>query len=201
MTYRVLATLAIAAAMLTGLSACSSSGGIQSTYDYNRQIDFSGYKTYAFISENPMAVSQTQGAINPMIEGRIMESIRIAMNGKGYNEVSDPESASMAIGFTVGSRDQIKVDSYPSSFSTGYARRGYYYGYNTGTETRVRQYTEGQLAVDVFDVSSHTPAFHGVASKKISDSDRQNQQQVLNAVAAEALSGFPLRGGTVMSTQ
>lgn len=201
MIYRVLTSLAIAAAILTGLSACSSSGGIKSTYDYNRQIDFTGYKTYAFISENPMAVSQAQGAVSPMLEGRIMESIRIAMNGKGYNEVSDPESASMAIGFTVGSRDQIKVDSYPSSFSTGYARRGYYYGYNTGTETVVRQYTEGQLAVDIFDVSSHTPAFHGVASKKISDSDRKNQQEVLNAVAAQALSGFPLRGGTVMSAQ
>ncbi len=180
------------------VTGCSSSGGIESTYDYNREIDFSGYQTYAFISENPMAVSQAQGAVNPMLQGRLMESIRIAMNTKGYNEVSDPESASMAIGFTVGSRDQIKVDTYPSSFHTGYSRRGYYYGYNYGTETRVRQYTEGQLAVDIFDVASHNPAFHGVASKKISDSDRENQQEVLNAVAAEALSGFPVRGGTVV---
>lgn len=201
MIYRVLTALVAAAALVGGLSACSSSSGIDSSYDYNRQVDFRGYKTYAFISEHPMAVSQAQGAVNPMIEGRIMESIRITLNGKGYNEVSDPESASMAIGFTVGSRDQIKVDSYPSSFSTGYARRGYYYGYNTGTETRVRQYTEGQLAVDIFDVSSHTPAFHGVASKKISDSDRKNQQEVLNAIAAEALSGFPLAGGSIMSAQ
>lgn len=199
MIYRAFTSLAMAAAILLGLQACSSSSGIDSTFDYNRQIDFSGYKTYAFMSEHPMAVSQTQGAVNPMIEGRIMEAIRIAMNGKGYNEVSDPESASMAIGFTVGSRDQIKVDSYPSSFSTGYARRGSYYGYNTGTETRVRQYTEGQLAVDVFDVASHTPAFHGVASKKISDSDRQNQQAVLNAIATEALAGLPLAGGAISS--
>ena len=103
----------------------------------------------------------------------------------------------MAIGFTVGSRDQVKVDTYPSSFHTGYSRRGYYYGYNYGTETRVRQYTEGQLAVDVFDVASKNPAFHGVASKKITDSDRENQQQTLNAITAEALAGFPLAGGTV----
>jgi hypothetical protein len=132
-----------------------------------------------------------------MLQGRLMESIRIAMNAKGYNEVRDPEAASMAIGFTVGSRDQVKVDTYPSSFHTGYARRGYYYGYNYGTETRVRQYTEGQLAIDIFDVASHNPAFHGVASKKITDADRENQQVSLNAVAAEALAAFPLKGGTV----
>ncbi|TNF83226.1 MAG: DUF4136 domain-containing protein [Gammaproteobacteria bacterium] len=183
------------------IAGCSSSGGIESTYDYNREVDFRAYKTYAFISENPMAVSQAQGAVNPMLQGRIMESIRVTMNGKGYNEVSNVEAADMAIGFTVGSRDQIKVDTYPSSFHGGYSRRGYYYGYNYGTETRVRQYTEGQLAVDIFDVASKNPAFHGVASKKITDSDRENQQQTLNAITAEALAGFPLSGGSVVPQQ
>ena len=197
MSHRLIASLCVTAALALQ-AVCSSSPSIRSTYDYNKQIDFTGYETYAFISENPMAVSQAQGAVNPMLQGRLMESIRIAMNAKGYNEVSDAEAADMAIGFTVGSRDQIKVDTYPSSFHTGYSRRGYYYGYNYGTETRVRQYTEGQLAVDVFDVESKTPAFHGVAQKRISDADRQNQQETLNAVATEALSGFPLAGGTVL---
>jgi len=184
--------------LAAALGACSSSSPIESTYDYNREVDFTTYRTYAFISDNPMSVSQTQSAVSPLLQGRLMESIRIAMNAKGYSEVEGVESADMAIGFTVGSRDQIKVDSYPSSFQTGYSRRGYYYGYNNyGTETRVRQYTEGQLAVDVFDVATHTPAFHGVASKKISEADRKDQQPVLNAVTAEALSGFPLAGGTV----
>lgn len=206
MIYRLLTALVACTILLIGLGACSSGGNIDSTYDYNREVDFSGYKTYAFISENPMAVSQTEGAVNPMLQGRIMESIRITMNGKGYNEVKDPESASMAIGFTVGSRDQIKVDTYPSSFNMGYGRGryggyGYYGGYSSGTETRVRQYTEGQLAVDVFDVASHNPAFHGTASKKITDSDRENQQEVLNAIAAGALSGFPLAGSAVLPAQ
>lgn len=191
----------IAAILLTGLLAagCSSSPSIQSTYDYNREIDFTKFRTYAFIDDNPMAVSQAQGAVSPMLEGRLMESIRIAMNAKGYSEAGDPESADVVIAFTVGSREQIKVDSYPASYQAGYYRRGYYYGYglNYGTETRVRQYTEGQLAVDVFEVASRHPAFHGVASKRISDADRQNQQPVLNAIASEALSGFPPAGGTV----
>jgi hypothetical protein len=192
----------LSAALLTALlGGCSSSSPIKSTYDYNRSVDFSRYETYAFISEHPMAVSQAQGAVNPMLEGRIMESIRIALNSKGYSEVRDPEKADMAIAFTVGSRDQIKVDTYPASFQAGYGRRASYYGYGYGTETQVRQYTEGQLAVDIFDVASHNPAFHGVASKRISDADRKNQEVVLNAVAVEALSGFPLAGGTVSAVQ
>ena len=198
--------LTVTGFLATGLAAlliggCSSSPSIDSSYDFNKDVDFRGYRTYAFISENPMAVSQAQGPVSPMLQDRLMESIRIALNGKGYSEVGEPERASMAIAFTVGSRDQIKVDTYPSSFQTGYARRGYYYGYNYGTETRVRQYTEGTLAVDVFDVSSHNPAFHGVASKRISDADRKNQQEVLDAIAAEALSAFPLAGGAIAAPQ
>lgn len=199
MNRRLLTSSAVALALSIPafLSGCSSSPSIQSTYDFNRSVDFRGYQTYAFISEHPMAVSQSQGPVNPLLEGRLMESIRIALNAKGYSEVSNPEAASMAVAFSVGARDQIKVDTYPSSFQTGWGRRGYYYGYNYGTETRVRQYTEGTLAVDIFDVASHTPAFHGIASKRISEADRQNQQPVLNAVASEALSGFPVAGGTV----
>ena len=181
---------------------CSSNPSIQSTYDYNREVDFTRFRTYAFIDENPMAVSQTQGPVSPMLEGRLMESIRIALNGKGYNEVDDPESADMVVAFTVGSREQIKVDSYPATYHAGYARLGYYYGYGGmgvgyATETRVRQYTEGQLAVDIFDVATRDPAFHGVASKRISDADRRNQQEMLNAVTAEALAGFPSAGGII----
>ena len=197
MTYgkTIAATLATLSALLLG--ACSSTPSIRSAYDYNREVDFSSYRTYAFISEHPMAVSEAQGAVNPLLENRLKEAIRIIMNTKGYSEVSDPEKADMAIGFTVGSRDKIKVDTYPSTFHTGYARRGYYLGYDYGTETRVRQYTEGQLAVDVYDVASHHPAYHGVASTRINDSSRANPQETLNAVAAEALAGFPTAGGTI----
>lgn len=191
-------TLGLIALLATLLWGCASGSGVTTTYDVNPSIDFSGYRTYAFMSDHPMHVSQAQGAVSPMLEGRLMESIRISMNGKGYNEIHDVEAADMAISFTVGSRDQIKVDTYPASFHAGYNSWGRHYGYGAGygygTETRVRQYTEGQLAVDVFDVASHNPAFHGTGIKKLTDSDRENQQEVLNLITNEALSSFPLAG-------
>jgi hypothetical protein len=193
----VVASFALAVLLVMMVGGCSSSSPIESRYDFNSSVDFSGVRSYAFLSDHPMIVGQTQGALSPMLENRIMESIRITMNGKGFNEVEDPESADVAIGFTVGSREEIKVTSYPSSYHAGYARRGYYYGYGMGTQTQVRQYTEGQLAVDVFEVASHTPAFHGSATKRISNSDRENQQETLNAITTEALSGFPLAGGNL----
>ena len=190
-------------AVLT-LGACSSTGGVESRSDINPNVDFGNLRTYAFISDNPMMVAETQGPVSPMVEMRLMESVRMAMNGKGYNEARNPEEADMVIAFTVGSRDQIKVDTYPASYGGyyGYGRRGYYSGWGVGmgTETRVRQYTEGQLAVDIFERRTKAPAFHGIATKKITDADREDQQGTINLITSEALADLPYAGGIPASS-
>lgn len=53
----------------------------------------------------------------------------------------------------MGNRDKIKVDTYPATYNAGFGwGRGYYGGMYMGNETRVRTYTEGRLAIDVYDV-------------------------------------------------
>ena len=129
------------AATIIAVASCSSSSGIKSFHDYNPSADFASYRTWSFISERPMIVSQAAGMVNPLLEGRIMRAIHSQMDSKGFSYVTDPEAADIAISFTVGSRDQVKIDQYPSSYRTGYSRyhRGYGYGASYGTETRVRQ--------------------------------------------------------------
>lgn len=196
----VLSALTFAGLCALILTACSSSPSIRSSHDFNPSISFSGFRTYAFISEHPMIVGQTGAAVSPMLEGRLMEAVRVAMNAKGYSESRNPEAADVAISFSVGARDQIRVDSYPASYRAGWGARGSYYGYGYNTETRVRQYTEGQLAVDVFDVKSRNPAFHGTASRKLS-SDGPLDQSEINEVAAAALAPFPVVGAVPSFTR
>ena len=38
-------TAVASVALALVVAGCSSSGGIESTYDYNREVDFRGYKT------------------------------------------------------------------------------------------------------------------------------------------------------------
>jgi hypothetical protein len=186
---------AFAVAVLAMISC--SSPGIESFHDYNPNINFARYQTWSFISTNPMIVSTAAGAVNPLLEGRIMRAVRADLAGKGFRYADNPEGADFVVSFTVGSREQIKVDQYPASYQVGYSRYhrygygGYGYGMSYGTETRVRQYTEGQLAVDVFDVTTRSPAFHGSATKRISDSDRENPEALIASVVTEALTGFP----------
>jgi len=186
-----------AAALLSAaLGGCAS--GFSAIYDYDRAHDFSDFQKWAWISEHPMTVGETANMPSPLLEPRIMAAIESDLFTKGLDRVDDPADADFVVAFTVGSRDKIKVDSYPTYYG-GYAypsRWGhpYYggaYGMGMATETRVRNYTEGRIAVDIFDVSDQIPVWHGVAEKSITDSDRKNAEATIDAAVTAVLGGFP----------
>jgi len=175
------------------LSACAST--FEASYDHDSSNNFSNYQTFAWISKNPMKVGQAATVPNPLLEPRIMSALEKALVAKGYKWVGDAASADFVLSFTVGSRDEIKVDSYPSmsmGYGTGYPGRwgGAYYGVST-TETSVRQYTKGMLAVDIFDVKDRRPVWHGVATKTINESDRDNIEATVQAAVDAIIAGFP----------
>lgn len=179
------------------LSACAT--GFSATYDSDRTHDFSNYETFAWISENPMIVGPTNRITNPLLERRIMAAIEGGMIARGYTQVDEPEAADFVMSFTVGSRDEIQVNSYPTPYAAyGYEGRwgwgGPYYGMvgmGVATETEVRQYQKGMLALDVFDVKERRPVFHAVAEKAITQSDRNKMNETIQAAVDAVLAGFP----------
>lgn len=178
------------------LSACAST--FKATHDHDANHDFANYHTFAWISENPMKVSTAVSSINPLLEPRIMVAVEVALGHKGFQLVNNPQSADFVLSFTVGSREKIKVDSYPSmSMSMGYGT-GYpgHWGWGAAyhccaSDTQVRQYTTGILAIDIFDVKERRPVWHGAASKTINDKDRENMGQTIKAAVDAILAGYP----------
>ena len=188
------AQLVLMALLTLGLGACAS--GFTATYDSDPAHDFSGYKTFAWISANPMVIGHTERMPNPLLEGRIMSTVENGLVAKGFTKVADPETADFALSFTVGSREEIKVSSYPSSYAGvgypgGWGWGGPYYGMSMGTQTEVRQYQKGMLALDVFDVKEHRPVYHAVATKSITESDRKKMDETVQAAVNAVLSAFP----------
>jgi hypothetical protein len=64
------------------------------------------------------------------------------------------------------------------------------YGTQMGTETRVNQYTEGKLAIDVYDVKSHQPAWHGWAVKRITSDDREAPSSAIKDIVNKVINQF-----------
>jgi hypothetical protein len=104
-----------------GLGACAS--GFSANYDSDPAHDFGAYKTYAWISENPMIAGPTYRIPNPLLESRIMAAVEDGTTVRGFSKAADAESADFVLSFTVGSREEIRVDSYPSAYGRyGYSR-------------------------------------------------------------------------------
>lgn len=172
--------------LLVVVAGCSS---ISVESDFSEQVDFSTYKTFAFISDKPLLMAQTT-PVNPLFEGRTMAAVKAELIAKGFEFSDNRESADFVVSFTLGARDKIRVNSYPDSYrGVGAGRWGWGAPYHT--EVDVRNYTEGTLAIDLFDVRERAPVWHGWAVKTISSADRRNPTPVINEVIAAILAEFP----------
>jgi len=186
---RVLATLAL----LALLGACGTTAPL---IDYDRSVNFATYQSYAFISDHPMLRSPESATASPLLEARLMRVTDENLQARGYRKVNDPEAADFTVAFTVGTREKLNVTSYPEPYRPyvgGWAWGAAYYRglVAPGNNLAVDQYTEGSLAVDIYDVAAHKPVWHGVASGRVTDAMRRNPDEAVNETLNAILAGFP----------
>jgi hypothetical protein len=172
--------------MISMLAACSSLTVLR---DFDPSADFSQYKTWAFISEHPMMIAEAADPVNPLTEGRFMQAISNSLNRAGLQQVDDPEQADIAVAFTLGSREKIRVDSYPTSYRMGY--NSWAWGRPYHQEVTVTDYTQGQFALDLYDVQRRAPVWHGKATKTITTADRNAPVETITEIVDEVLAEFP----------
>jgi hypothetical protein len=168
------------------IAACES---ISARSDYDHSFDFTGYHTFSWISEKPMIVASPE--VSPLAQGRIQKAITQTLATKGIRYVPDPANADFVIAFTVGSRQQVSVSSasaypYPIGYVGPHGWGSPYY-----QDIDVREYTQGRLAVDVFDVKLKQPVWTGIATKNITGSDQANPKELVEKAVAEILKDFP----------
>lgn len=155
--------------------------------DFSKDANFAGYKTFAFISDKPLLMAQT-APVSPLFEGRAMNAAQDALTNKGFEFVDNRENADFVVSFTMGARDKIRVTNYPSTYRGPTA---WQWGAPYHSEVDVRNYTEGTLAIDIFDVKDRSPVWHGWAVRTISAADRRNPTPIINDVVAAILADFP----------
>ena len=182
-----------AAILLIAVASCSTTYEAKVNFDKNSKIDTSAYKTFSWLNTGKIMAPPED--FNPVMKVRVDEAVENAFIAKGYQLIEDAEKADFAISYTVGNRDKIQVSNYPSTYNSGFGwGRGYYgggmYGIHMNTETRVRQYTEGKLAIDIYDVKSHQPAWHGWAVKRITSGDKEAPSSAIKDVVHKVIAQF-----------
>jgi len=147
------ATLTLAFA----LAACSS---MKVQTEYDRAADFKGYRTYAWILQQP-GPEQAAAARDPSIREAVIGSIDRAMAAKGMTRTEPDRSPDLLVAVHGWATDRIDVRSY------GYSYAGTPYGFQPSMVSpaiEVRQYRDGTLIIDLIDARTKKMVWRGTAT-------------------------------------
>lgn len=178
------------------VTSCASVPSVFTDFDQSQSFD--NYKKFSWISDTPMIVTGDQGP-SSFVAARLQSAIKTALVQKGFSFVSERSDADFVVAYTVGARDKLDirerevVDFYGPHWRWGYdyfgdiRPRGY-----TRTEVTTRQYSEGSLAIDIFDRERKSPVWHGSASKRLSRDELKGESEESTRMAVQTiLAGFP----------
>lgn len=172
---------------LAVLGGCASS--LQSRADHDRTQDFSKYRTYAWVADDPL-IQPPEGAedVSALNRRRIADAIESELAGKGFQKVPASSDPSFTVAYTVGARDRLDVHSYPDAYRHHPWPWGYPY---FGERVDVTAYMEGVLAIDIFDGASKRPVWHGRAAKRITEKDIELAAERIPPAVKSILRDFP----------
>jgi hypothetical protein len=158
--------------------------GIKVSTDYNPEAEFASLKKYAWL---PKAREKTGNPRldSPLLRARIEQAIEDTLAAKGYR-LADVADADFFVNYHVGIEAKVDVTSVPTMY--GYGRWGGIYT----SETRVDQYDQGTLLIDIVDREQDDLIWRGSGQARVNQdgSPRQREERVRKAVAA-ILKQFP----------
>jgi hypothetical protein len=141
------------------LLAASALFAQQVKTDYDRDTDFTQYKTYSWEKV------QTQDSL---WVDRIKEAVNTQLTTKGWTQV--PSGGSVAIVAIEMTKNQQTLDTFYNGFGGGWRWGG---GFGDATTT-VNNYKVGTLVVDFFDANSKKLIWRGSSSETLSDKSDKN---------------------------
>ena len=167
-------------AFATILSSCNS---IRVSSDYNEEINFTEFKTYAFSKSGIDKVE-----INDIDKKRILRAIDVELYNKGYRKSSiEPD---FLINFFT--KTNKKIDYYPSNNYYGYAVP---YGgmghYASSWYLNSFSYNEGVLFIDIIDRNKNELVWQGIGKGYIYNDKPDNKNEKIKAMVNKILLQFP----------
>jgi hypothetical protein len=192
MAISVRGTMILLAALAVAPAAFAAKPNIQ----WNKDYDFSHIKTYAW--QDPTAPSLAQS--NPFMHKFIQDEIEKRLTASGLMKAAVGTAPDMWVTYhgSVQNNVQLQSDSFGYGFG-GYGMGGWgMYGYGAAgpvsTTTRVVEYLEGTLVVDIIDPMKKELIWRGSSTPiLISDSNDKTQKNISKALDAMVKQNSKLR--------
>jgi Domain of unknown function (DUF4136) len=171
------------------LLAATSALGQDVRYNFDKDTDFSKFKTYKWV------VLKDAKQLDDLVDKQIKTAVDAQLATKGLTKTDD-DKADLYIGYQAGVGQEKQFTSYSSGWGYGGGwYGGGWYGGPGGMSTTTGQTStiyKGQLALDMYDSSHHDLVWRGVASKTIDPKAKPDKQEKnLNKAVAKLLKDYP----------
>ncbi|MFQ6370170.1 DUF4136 domain-containing protein [Shewanella sp. YIC-542] len=175
------------ATLILLLSGCAS---LDTSWDYNPEVNFTQYKQYAWVPTTKESQSEYQ--LNGLLDQRVRSAVDADLARKGYVKV-DIKQADVLVNYLTKLDKRFKVDTVNTGM--GYSPfwgPHWYFGGSWQTNTRIKEYEVGTLVLDMVDAKSNKLIWRGAANGVIRDY-KTPQQRIgkVNDAVAGVLDNFP----------
>ena len=153
------------------ITSCSS---VRVAADYDRQVDFSQYKTFAFFKSGI-----DKAEISDLDKKRILRAIEAELLAKGYTKSENPDML-----ISIFTKSTQRVDVYNNSWgfgAWGWGAPGWGWGWNMQPNVSTR--TQGVLFVDLIDAKKKELVWQGQGTGYLSSNMEKKEQRIKEFVA------------------
>jgi hypothetical protein len=141
--------------LMAGTISCSS---IKVVSDYDREADFTKYKTYS------MGENNLTEAIGQLNSDRVMKALIAELEKKGFTKSDSPD---MIVDVFVKTQKKVQATAYNTG-GYGYGRYGYGGGFST-THVNYDEYTDGTMFINFIDKATEKIVWQGTGSKTLDE--------------------------------
>ena len=153
------------------ITSCSS---VRVAADYDRQVDFNQYKTFAFFKSGI-----DKAEISDLDKKRILRAIEAELLAKGYTKSENPDML-----VSIFTKSNQRVDVYNNSWgfgAWGWGAPGWGWGWNMQPNVSTR--TQGVLFVDLIDAKKKELVWQGQGTGYLSTNMNKKEERIKEFVA------------------
>jgi len=174
------------------LAACST---VKVSTDYDQSADFTTLKGFNWLPESAKVEKENAYLNNRIMDVRITKAIDKQLVAQGFSFSTAPD---FYVNYSITSEKKTNIRTYdnysgygPSwGWGVGYGHRGM--SLSAHTETRIDEYQQGSLVIDVIDPTSLELIWRGIGSKRLPEStDAAEMDKLVADVVKSILSKFP----------
>jgi hypothetical protein len=163
-------------------AACST---VKVGFDYDKQADFSKYKTYT-ISEETMKMP-----LNQLNRDRIISAVEAEMATKGFTKSENPD-----VILDIRIKGEEVQTATATTSGPGYGYGGYYrWGYGGGfstTTVNYDKYVEGTMFITLVDRATEKIVWQGTGTKTVDENaSAEKREENINYAVKQIFTNYP----------